>query len=512
MTQILVINFGSQVVHLITRRIRELGVSSEIKQFDLSSSEIKRLNPKGIILSGGPASVYEKDSPQLDHKILSLGIPVLGICYGLQMIGKHYGKVLPGKLKEYGKKRLDVKKPGKLLKGLNKKEQVWMSHGDLVSELPKDFEILGSTDNCKIAAMENNDRMLYGVQFHPEVAHTLKGKQILSNFVFDICKTKRDLFIKDLKNSLIKEIKNNVKDDYVIMGVSGGVDSTVASFLVHEAIKDRIYCVFIDHGFIRKNEGEEVKRTFDKFKFKHFYMIDASKLFLERLKGIIDPEQKRKIIAKTFIGVFEDKVLELERKNPKIKFLGQGTIYPDRIETAQPSKQADKIKSHHNVALPKKMKLKVVEPLREFYKDEVRELGKELNIPKEVVFRHPFPGPGLAIRILGEVTEERLEILRNADYIFIEELKKSGYYDKTWQAFAALIPVKAVGVKGDARSYEYIIALRAVTSKDAMTADWARLPQELLEKISSRILNEVKGVSRVLYDISQKPPATIEYE
>ncbi len=512
MSQILVINFGSQVVHLITRRIRELGVSSEIKPFDVSAAEIKRLSPKGIILSGGPASVYEKNSPQLDRKILSLGIPVLGICYGLQLIGKYYGKVLPGKLKEYGKKSLDVKKQGKLLRGLSKKEQIWMSHGDLVSKLPKDFEVLGSTDNCRIAAMENNDKGLYGVQFHPEVAHTLKGKQILSNFVFDICRTKKDWFISDLKDRLIKEIKGKVKDDYVIMGVSGGVDSTVASFLIHEAIKDRIYCVFIDHGFIRKNEAEEVKRTFDKLKFKNFYMIDSSKLFLERLKGIIDPEQKRKIIAKTFIEVFEGKVKELERKNPKIRFLGQGTIYPDRIETAQPSKQADRIKSHHNVALPKKMKLKVVEPLREFYKDEVRELGKELNIPKEIVFRHPFPGPGLAIRILGEVTEERLEILRNADYIFIDELKKSDYYNKTWQAFAALIPVKAVGVKGDARSYEYIIALRAVTSKDAMTADWAKLPQELLEKISSRILNEVKGVSRVLYDISQKPPATIEYE
>ena len=512
MTQILVINFGSQVVHLITRRIRELGVSSEIKPFDVSAAEIKKLRPKGIILSGGPASVYERDSPQLDRKILSLGIPVLGICYGLQLIGKYYGKVLPGKLKEYGKKSLNVKKQGRLLKGLSKKEQIWMSHGDLVSKLPKDFEILGSTDNCKIAAMENNDKRLYGAQFHPEVVHTLKGKHILKNFVFDICKAKKDWLISDLKDKLVQEIRNEVKDDYVIMGVSGGVDSTVASFLIHEAIKDRIYCVFIDHGLIRKNEAEEVKLAFKKIKFKHLYFVDASKIFLQRLGKIADPEEKRKIIAKTFIEVFEDKVLELERKNPKIRFLGQGTIYPDRIETAQPSKQADKIKSHHNVTLPKKMKLKVVEPLREFYKDEVRELGKELKIPKEIVFRHPFPGPGLAIRILGEVTEERLEILRNADFIFIEELKKSGYYDKTWQAFAALIPVKAVGVKGDARSYEYVIALRAVTSKDAMTADWARLPQELLEKISSRILNEVKGVSRVLYDISQKPPATIEYE
>ena len=512
MTQILVINFGSQVVHLIARRVRELGVYSEIKPFDITAAEIKRLKPKGIILSGGPNSVYDKNSPQLDKKIFSLGIPILGICYGLQLIGKNYGNVLPGKLKEYGKIQLQINKQGQLLKKLNKKEQIWMSHGDLVTKLPKDFNVLAKTETCPIATMENNERRLYGVQFHPEVAHTLKGTQILKNFIFDICQAKKDWFIKDLKNKLIKEIKGKVKDDYVIMGVSGGVDSTVASFLIHEAIKDRIYCVFIDHGMIRQNEVDEVKRAFKKFNFKHVYFVDASKLFLDRLKGITDPEQKRKIIAHTFIEVFEKKVKELERKNPKIRFLGQGTIYPDRIETAQPSKQADKIKSHHNVALPKRMSLKVIEPLRDFYKDGVRELGIELKIPKENVFRHPFPGPGLAIRILGEITKERLDILRNADYVFIEELKKSGYYDKVWQALAALIPVKAVGVKGDARSYEYIISLRAVNSKDAMTADWSRLPHELLEKISSRILNEVKGVSRVVYDISQKPPATIEYE
>lgn len=512
MTQILVINFGSQVVHLIARRVRDLGVYSEIKPFDITATEIKRLNPMGIILSGGPNSVYDKNSPQLDKKIFSLGIPILGICYGLQLIGKNYGNVLPGKLKEYGKIQLQINKQGQLLKKLNKKEQIWMSHGDLVTKLPKDFNVLAKTETCPIAAMENNERRLYGVQFHPEVAHTLKGTQILKSFIFDICKAKKDWFIKDLKNKLIKEIKVKVKDDYVIMGVSGGVDSTVASFLIHEAIKDRIYCVFIDQGLIRKNEVDEVKSAFKKFNFKHVYFVDASKLFLDRLKGITNPEQKRKIIAHTFIEVFEKKVKELERKNPKIRFLGQGTIYPDRIETAQPSKQADKIKSHHNVALPKRMRLKVVEPLREFYKDGVRELGIELKIPKENVFRHPFPGPGLAIRILGEITKERLDILRNADYIFIEELKKSCYYDEVWQALAALIPVKAVGVKGDARSYEYIISLRAVNSKDAMTADWSRLPHELLEKISSRILNEVKGVSRVVYDISQKPPATIEYE
>jgi len=512
MTQIIVINFGSQVVHLIARRIRELGVHSEIKPYDITAAEVKRLNPKGIILSGGPSSVYEKNSPQPDERIFALGIPILGICYGLQLIGKNYGQVLGGKLKEYGKRYLHIKKQGRLLKRLSGKEQIWMSHGDMVKGLPKDFEILATTETCPVAAMENDKRKLYGVQFHPEVAHTPKGMQILKNFAFDICKVKKDWFIGDSKNKLIKEIKDNVKGDYVIMGTSGGVDSTVAAVLMHEAIKDKIYCVFIDHGLIRKNEAEEVKKAFKKLKFKQFYMVDASNLFLERLKGVTDPEKKRKIIGHTFIEVFEDKVKELERKNPKIKFLGQGTIYPDRIESAQPSKEASKIKSHHNVTLPEKMKLKVIEPLKEFYKDEVRKLGKELKIPNELVFRHPFPGPGLAIRILGEVTPERLEILRNADYIFIEELKKSGYYDNVWQAFAALFPVKAVGVKGDSRTYEYVISLRAVTSKDAMTADWAKLPHDLLEKISSRILNEVRGVNRVVYDISQKPPATIEYE
>jgi GMP synthase (glutamine-hydrolysing) len=509
---IMVINFGSQVVHLIARRIRELGVYSEIKPLDITASEIKKLMPEGIILSGGPASVYGKNAPQLDKEIFDLKIPVLGICYGLQLMGKYYGKVLPGKLKEYGKKRLNVKRHGKLLKSLGKKEQIWMSHGDLVTSLPKDFEVLGNTDTCRIAAVENNKSRLYGVQFHPEVAHTLKGVQILKNFIFGICKAKKVWKAGNLTNKMVQDIKKTVKDDYVIMGTSGGVDSTVAAVLIQKAIGNNIYCVFIDHGLIRRDEEEEVINIFKKFNFRHFYSIDASKVFLERLKGITDPEQKRKIIAKTFIEEFEKKVLELEQKNPKIKFLGQGTIYPDRIETAQPSKHADRIKSHHNVALPEKMRLKVIEPLKEFYKDEVRKLGLELKIPKNIVFRHPFPGPGLAIRILGEVTGERLHILRSADHIFIEELKKNKHYDKIWQAFAALLPVKAVGVKGDARTYEYVISLRAVTSKDAMTADWARIPDWLLEIISSRIINEVKGVSRVLYDISQKPPATIEYE
>ena len=511
MPQIIVINYGSQVAHLINRRIRELGVFSELVPYGITAEEIKRINPKGIILSGGPASVYEGDSPQIDKKILEIGIPVLGICYGLQLIGKAYGKVIPGMIKEYGRKELVVRKNGKLLKGLKRKEQIWMSHGDLVESLPADFEVLAKTDSCRVAAMENERRKLYGIQFHAEVAHTAKGIQIFRNFVFNICKAKKDWNI-NLAAMLIKEIKKTVGGKAVIMGTSGGVDSTVAAALMHEAIKERLHCVFIDHGMLRKDEAEAVRKSFERMKFKNLYFVDASSVFLSRLKDITEPEEKRKIIGHTFIEVFEKKVEELEEKYKDIKFLGQGTIYPDRVESAQTSKEASKIKSHHNVTLPEKMKLTVIEPLKDLYKDEVRKLGNELKLPKDIIGRHPFPGPGLAIRIVGDITQERVEILREADNIFMEELVKSGYYNKVWQALAALFPIKAVGVKGDARTYEYIISLRAVTSIDAMTADWARLPYTLLEKISSRILNEVEGVNRVVYDISQKPPATIEYE
>jgi len=509
---LLVINFGAQYCHLISRRIRDLGVYSEILPYNASLKEIEKMKPEGIILSGGPSSVYEKNAPISKKGILGLGIPILGICYGQQLIGKQLGgKVIPNKIKEYGKKIIGIKNKNKLFKGLKNKETVWMSHGDAVEELPKGFVTLASTDTCKNAAIGNFEKNIYGVQFHPEVTHTPKGNQILKNFVFDICKAKKDFNIKDLAKQLVKDIKKEVGNNHVIMGTSGGVDSTVAATLINKAIGRKLHGIFIDHGLIRKNEIEEVKKNYNKLNLNIKY-VDASEIFISKLKGITDPEQKRKIIANTFIEVFDAEAKLLEEKYKKIKFLAQGTIYPDRIESAQPSKEADKIKSHHNVVLPKRMKLKVIEPLKDFYKDGVRKLGKELKIPNELINRHPFPGPGLAVRVLGEVTLERIRIVQEADHIFILELKKNKLYDKVWQAFAVLLPVKTVGVMGDARTYENIISLRAVTSLDAMTADWAKLPYEFLEKVSNRIINEVKGVNRVVYDISQKPPATIEYE
>src|SRR3989344_370924 len=510
---ILVVNFGGQYAHLIGRRIRDMGVFSEIVPYDISPAEVLAKKPAGIVFSGGPNSVYAKNAPLSDPRLLRMGIPALGICYGLQLIAKQtHGLVKNKPMKEYGKKILRTGKKGRLLKGLKDKEQVWMSHGDSVEQLGKGFSVLGSTDGCRIAAFENESWKWYGVQFHPEVVHTPSGNRILGNLVFDICKAKRDYNVKSLVRSLTSEILQTIGNNAVIMGTSGGVDSTVAAVLIHKAIGDRLFCVFIDHGLIRKDEAEEVKSAFRRFGFRHFYMVDASRIFLKRLTGVKDPEKKRRIIGHTFIEVFEKKAKELEQKYKNIRFLGQGTIYPDRIESAQPSKQADKIKSHHNLTLPKKMKHKVIEPLKDLYKDGVRDLGKQLRIPAKILGRHPFPGPALAIRILGEITPERLRILQEADYIYIEELKKSGYYDKIWQAFAALFPVKSVGVMGDARTYEYIISLRAVTSKDAMTADWAQLPHEFLSHVASRIVNEVRGVNRVVYDITQKPPGTIEYE
>ena len=508
-----VLDYGGQYCDLIARRIRALGVYAEVFPNTTTATDFKKTKNKveGLILSGGPKSVYENNAPTIEKSALTMGVPVLGICYGHQLLAHILGgKVVPSR-REYGKEVFATAKNSRLLRGLAREEQVWMSHGDSVVRLPQGFFLIGGTQECKIAAYADEKRRVYGLQFHPEVQHTPHGMKILDNFL-KICGCKRTYSIKGLDKKLVAEIKASVGNGAVIMGVSGGVDSLVASALI-KAANPKIYCVFVDHGIIRKGEAEYVRRLYEKLEFKHYYYADASQIFYTRLKGVTDPEQKRKIIGHTFIEVFENKVKELKAKHGEIKFLGQGTIYPDRIESAKASKAAAVIKTHHNVGgLPEKMRLKLIEPLKDLYKDEVRQLGIMMGLPKEALMRHPFPGPGLAVRILGEITAERIGIVQEADLIFTEELKRSGQYDKIWQAFAALLPVKAVGVMGDSRSYGYIIVLRAVTSLDGMTADWAKIPAEVLERAASRIVKEARGVTRVLYDVTQKPPATIEYE
>ncbi|NPB07003.1 MAG: glutamine-hydrolyzing GMP synthase [Aquificae bacterium] len=505
---ILVFNFGSQYVQLIARRIRELGVYSEIVPYGVSAEEVKRLNPYGIIFSGGPASVYEKNAPLPDERIYKLGLPILGICYGLQVMTHQLGgKVAPAEKHEYGRARLRVLKDDPLFKGLPKSWDVWMSHADRVVELPPGFERLAETDNSPYAVIASQERKLYGLQFHPEVSHTAYGKELLGNFVYRICKAERNWEMGDFIEEKIKEIKKTVGEGRVIAALSGGVDSTVAAVLTHRAIGDRLKCIFIDHGLLRKNERKEVERSLRALGLP-LKVVDASEEFLSRLKGVEDPEEKRKIIGRTFVEVFEREA----KKLGGAEFLLQGTLYPDVVESAGVAGSA-KIKTHHNVGgLPERMNLKLLEPFRELFKDEVREIGRLLGVPDEILKRHPFPGPGLAIRIIGPVTEEDLKVLREADAIFIEELKKAGLYDKVWQAFAVLLPVRSVGVMGDARTYEKVVALRAVESVDGMTADWARLPYELLDRVARRIINEVKGVNRVVYDVSSKPPSTIEWE
>jgi GMP synthase (glutamine-hydrolysing) len=509
---IIVLNFGSQYTHLIARRLRELGTYAEILPFNTPITEIIKIKPKGMILSGSPSSVYNKNAPFPTKKIFNLNIPILGICYGQQAIAKLLGgEVKSGKLKEFGREIITILDRSSLFKGCNKKENVWFSHGDMVIKLPKGFKVIAKSKACKIVALTGNNNQIFGIQFHPEVTHTTHGLKILENFIYGICKEKQSWKISDIKKRLITEIKREVMKEPVLIGVSGGVDSFVAATLLKAAIGNKVYCIFIDNGLMRKNEPAEVENIFKEMGFQNFMVVNAKEEFFGALKGVVNPEKKRKIIGHTFIRVFEKKAKELE-KQANIKFLAQGTIYPDRIESAQPFENVAKIKSHHNITLPKKLKFQIIEPIKEFYKDEVRELGKELGLPSSIIGRHPFPGPGLAIRILGEITEKRSDILREADDIFISELKKTDLYNKIWQAFAALLPLKTVGVMGDARTYEYIISLRAVTSRDGMTADWAKIPTKVLEKISSRIINETKGVNRVVYDISQKPPATIEYE
>lgn len=509
---IVVLNFGSQVAHLIARRVRDLGVQAEIVPFDTPASAILKHNPVGIILSGGPASVLEKGSPRPDKDIFKLGIPVLGICYGHQVMAHMLGgKVTKGKHREFGKEILSVRNRQGIFQGVASKEIVWFSHGDQVSSLPKGCTQTASTTGCTHAAFADSKNNFYGIQFHLEVTHTQHGERMLKNFLFSICKAKKNWNISSVAENIIADIKSEVGRKHVVVGISGGVDSLVAATLIHRAIGNRLHAVFVDTGLLRKGEVEQVSSYLRKHGFKGLHVVDASKLFLSRLKGVSDPEEKRKIIGHSFIEVFE-KAIKNELKKHTIAYLAQGTIYPDRIESASTSNTAAKIKSHHNLTLPEKMGFEILEPIKDLYKDEVRRVGLVLGLPRELLWRHPFPGPGLAVRIVGDITEERLRILREADAVFIEELRKAGEYEKIWQAFAALLPVKVVGVMGDGRTYEYVIALRAVDSIDGMSADWHKIPNELLEKISSAIISKVRGVNRVLYDITQKPPATIEYE
>ncbi len=510
--KILVLDFGSQTTQLIARRIRELGVYSEIKPCFVSLEEVKSFSPSGIILSGGPSSVYDKNAPLIDKEIFNLGIPILGICYGAQLITHLLGgRVERSEKREFGLAYIEILERNRLFKGLRKtkKYKVWMSHSDRIEKLPQGFYTLARTENSPFASIAHKEKKLYGVQFHPEVVHTEIGMKILSNFVFEICKCKAEWSMPSFVEETVKEIKNKVREDEkVICALSGGIDSTVTSILVHKAIGDRLIPIFVNNGLLRKNEPEEVLSLMKELGLKVHY-VDASSVFLTRLKGVKDPEKKRKIIGETFIEIFEKEAQKFE----KVKYLAQGTLYPDVIESVSFKGPSVTIKTHHNVGgLPERMNLKLIEPLRELFKDEVRKIAEVLGLPKHIIWRQPFPGPGLAIRILGEVDEEKLNILREADFIVTEEMLKSGWYYKVWQSFAVLVPVKTVGVMGDYRTYEYVIAIRCVESQDAMTADWVKLPYELLEKLSNRIINEVKGVNRVVYDISSKPPATIEWE
>ena len=510
--QICILDFGSQYTQVIARRVRECNVYSVILRYDTPAKEIARLNPRGLILSGGPSSVYAKNAPLPDRAIFKLGIPVLGICYGLQLLAQYLGgKVEPGQKREYGKGTLHLKdRSCPLFANLPEALQVWNSHGDKLTKLPAGFKAVATTENSACAAIENRAARMFGLQFHPEVVHTPRGRDILTSFVRRICGCGKSWTMRNYVDQAVEAIRAQVGTEKVILGLSGGVDSSVAAALLKRAIGNQLTCIFVNNGVLRGREAAVVQEVFGRhFKIKLQYE-NASRLFLRRLKGVTDPERKRKVIGKTFIEVFE----AATRRAGKAKFLAQGTLYPDVIESVPiGGNPAAMIKSHHNVGgLPKNMRFQLVEPLKCLFKDEVRELGLELGLPQEIVLRQPFPGPGLAVRILGEVTPRRLEILRNADAIVVEEMKSSGLYYKIWQSFALLLPVRSVGVMGDERTYDYTIALRAVESQDGMTADWVKLPYDLLEKLSNRIINEVKGVNRVCFDITSKPPGTIEWE
>lgn len=512
--KILILDFGSQYTQLIARRIRETQVYCELHPFDMSLEKIKAFQPKGIILSGGPKSVYDDEAPAIEEKLFELGIPVLGICYGMQLMSRHFGgEVVPAGKREYGHAELLSKgKPGKLFNSFftEGKSQVWMSHGDHVEKIPEGFEVVAETSNAPVCAIQNSERNLYGVQFHPEVNHTPKGDLLLETFVRQICECHGTWIPGKIIEDSVAKIKEQVGDQHVILGLSGGVDSSVAATLIHRAIGDQLTCVFVDNGLLRLNEGDQVMEMFAAEMGVNVIRVNAEDRFLTALAGESDPEKKRKIIGNLFVDIFEEESNKIENA----MWLAQGTIYPDVIESAGgKTGKAHNIKSHHNVGgLPDYMKLKLLEPLRELFKDEVRAIGEEMGLSKKMVWRHPFPGPGLGVRILGEVKKEYADILRQADAIYIEELYAKGHYDKISQAFAVFLPVKSVGVMGDGRTYEYVVALRAVETKDFMTAGWYPMPYDDLAHISSRIINEVKGINRVAYDISSKPPATIEWE
>jgi GMP synthase (glutamine-hydrolysing) len=508
---ILIIDFGSQFNQLIARRVRECRVYCQIEPPSITLEAVKALAPEGIILSGGPASIYEPRSPKIDARILDLGIPVLGICYGMQfMVHARGGTVARSSRREYGFAEFRVKKEDRLFKGVGRQTTCWMSHGDSIVKLPEGFAVCGTTENTPIAAIRHLRSKLFGLQFHPEVEHTPKGQIMLRNFLFDVCGCQASWTMQSFADQAIEAIRHTVGSDRAILGLSGGVDSSVAAVLLHRAIGSQLTCIFVDNGLLRKDEAQKVKAVFKENLKIDIRFVRAGQRFLAAIKNEVDPERKRKRIGKVFMDVFEAEA----KKIKGAEFLGQGTLYPDIIESQSAfGGPTSVIKSHHNVGgLPKKMKLKLVEPLKYLFKDEVRKLGQTLGLPAEMIWRQPFPGPGLAIRIIGAVTPARLRILREADDLLAAEIKAAGYYRKLWQSFAVLLPLKSVGVMGDQRTYEHIVAIRAVTSRDAMTADWARLPHKLLSRIANRIINEVKGVNRVVYDISSKPPSTIEWE
>jgi len=518
-SRILILDFGSQYTQLIARRVRELGVFSEIRAFDMSEEEIRAYNPKGIVLAGGPESVPEVDSPRAPEVVFNLGVPVLGICYGMQTMAHQLGGTVQGsEVREFGYAQVKAEGTSKLLRDIKDHLSddgealldVWMSHGDKVVAMPEGFELMASTDSCPIAGMYSAEKNFFGVQFHPEVTHTLQGMRIYEHFVIDICGCEKLWTPANIIEDSIAKVREQVGDDNVLLGLSGGVDSSVVAALLHKAIGDQLTCVFVDNGLLRKNEGDQVMQMFADNMGVRVIRSDAEEDFLSRLAGVDEPEAKRKIIGNTFIEIFDREASKLHN----VKFLAQGTIYPDVIESAAAKTgKAHVIKSHHNVGgLPEDMQFELVEPLRELFKDEVRKIGLELGLPYDMVYRHPFPGPGLGVRILGEVKREYADILREADAIFIEELHKADWYHKTSQAFVVFLPVKSVGVVGDGRRYEYVVALRAVETVDFMTARWAHLPYELIEKVSNRIINEIEHISRVAYDVSSKPPATIEWE